>query len=83
MKRYKQGDYVYFLESNRLVRQAQVIKICGNRYMIQFLDTRGAIMVSEAKLYETQEQAESKIPKRQTSIYETEVNTGYQMPELH
>ena len=51
--------------------------------MIQFLDTRGAIMVSEAKLYETQEQAESKIPKRQTSIYETEVNTGYQMPELH
>ena len=82
MKRYKQGDYVYFLESNRLVRQAQVIKVCGNRYMIQFLDTKGAIMASEARLYETQEQAESKIPKRHNNVYE-EVNTGYQMPELH
>ena len=82
MKRYKQGDYVYFLESNRIVRQAQVIKVCGNRYMIQFLDTRGAILVSESKLYETQELAESKISKRHSSI-ETEVNTGYQMPDLH
>lgn len=84
MKRYKQGEHAYFLESNRIVKRVQILKVCGTRYMIQFIDSHGAIMVNASKLYETQEEAEFHIPKRQEDeSYKTGNTTGYKAPELH
>lgn len=73
--KYKVGDTVYLIESNRLIRGCTVKKVSGNLYVVRFANG-GGIQVKEHRLFATQEEAESTLPvkevarKRYRSPYE-------------
>lgn len=56
--RYKVGDTVYLIESNRLIRECTVKRVSGNLYVVRFANG-GGIQVKEHRLFATQEEAES------------------------
>ena len=53
------GDTCYILENNMNVRAAKVISKQGKFYIIQLVGSCGAIRLSESRLFETEEEAES------------------------
>lgn len=65
MSRFKAGETVYILESNRIVKQVKIMKCSGGIYLIRF-DTGGGIQVKEHRLYATVEEAEAAIPGKKT-----------------
>ena len=60
MKRFNEGDTVYFIASSIFVRKAKVVRNAGGFCTIRFSDgncgTSGT-RVRESKLYRTQEEA--------------------------
>ena len=60
MGKYKPGDKVYILESNRTVREAEVIS-AGFFYTVKFMSYNGmaAVRLRESRLYSTKEEAEA------------------------
>lgn len=56
--KYKVGDTVYLIESNRLIRECTVKRVSGNLYVVRFANG-GGIQVKEHRLFATQEEAES------------------------
>lgn len=52
----KTHQKVYIIESNRTVRQVEIIKLVGNFAVVKF-ENGGGIQVSTKRLYETEEMA--------------------------
>ena len=57
----KTHQKVYIIESNRTVRQVEIIKLVGNFAVVKF-ENGGGIQVSTKRLYETEEMALKVIP---------------------
>ena len=57
---FKLGDTVFFIESNRFIREATVMKKSGDFYTLRFADG-GGIRLRENRLYATRQEAEEKI----------------------
>lgn len=58
MAKFKAGDAVFIIESNRIIREASVLKFGGGFYTIRFADSGGGIKVRENRLYATKEDAQ-------------------------
>ena len=57
----KTHQIVYMVESNRIVRPVEIIKLVGNFAIVKF-ENGGGIQVSTKRLYETEEIALEVIP---------------------
>lgn len=60
---YKPGDTVFFIESNRFIREATVMKKSGDFYTLRFADG-GGIRLRENRLFATRQEAAEKILPR-------------------
>ena len=65
--KYNVGDTVYFVESQRIIRAAKIIKCGGGFYTMKFVDADGSggIRLRENRLFGTKEKAEKSIQKVQ------------------
>ena len=61
--KYIVGDTVYFVESQRIIRAAKIIKCGGGFYTMKFVDGAGGIRLRENRLFSTKEEAEKSISK--------------------
>ena len=61
--KFKAGDTVFIVESNRFIREAKVRSCTGGIYLIKFKDNGGGIKLKEHRLFATKEEAEASIPK--------------------
>ncbi|MCH5260774.1 MAG: hypothetical protein J1F18_13510 [Lachnospiraceae bacterium] len=61
--KYNIGDTVYFVESQRIIREVRVIKCGGGFYTMKFVDGSGGIRLRENRLFSTKEEAEKSISK--------------------
>lgn len=57
----KQGEKVYMIESNRIVRPVTIVKLIGSTAIIRF-ENGGGTRITLNKLYETEAQAQAKMP---------------------
>ena len=57
----KAGDIAYLVESNRFVREVQIVRYSGGLYLVRFSDSGGGIQVRENRLFPTQELAKYSI----------------------
>lgn len=64
--KYKVGDTVFLIESNRLIRECTVKKVSGSLYVVRFANG-GGIQVKEHRLFATQEEAESNLPIKEAA----------------
>lgn len=68
MKQFNPGDIVYFIASNRIVKEARVIRNAGGFVTIKFDEGNcgpAGTRVRESKLYFTKEDAEAIVKKHQ------------------
>lgn len=72
---YETGDRVFIIESSRIIRGAAVVKRSGEFYTLRF-DDGGGIKLRGSRLYATEEEAQSAIPKSEIK----ERKTGYRSP---
>ena len=61
--KYKAGDTVFIVESNRFIREAEIRSCSGGMYLLKFKDTDGGIKLKEHRLFAAKEDAEASIPK--------------------
>lgn len=61
--KFKAGDTVYLIESNRIIREITIVKLAGGFYTIRFKDSGGGIKVRENRLYTSKEEAENVMAK--------------------
>ena len=61
--RFKPGDAVFIVESNRFIREAEVRSCSGGMYLVKFKDNGGGIKLKEHRLFASKEDAEASIPK--------------------
>ena len=59
----KVGDTAYIVESNRYVREVEIRRCAGVRFLGRFTDTGGGIQVKAHRLFATREEAEKSIEK--------------------
>ena len=64
--KFKAGDTVFIVESNRFIREAQIKSCAGGMYLLKFKDSDGGIKLKEHRLFATKEDAEASIPKTQS-----------------
>ena len=62
MERYQEGQIVYFIANNILVKRALILRKQGTRYVLSILDG-GGVCLPETRLYHTQEEAEDMISR--------------------
>ena len=55
---YETGTEVFFIESNRIIRKATVVRRNGDFYILRF-DGGGGIQLREGRIFSTREQAEA------------------------
>lgn len=58
---YETGTEVFFIESNRIIRKATVVRRSGDFYILRF-DEGGGIQLREGRIFPTREQAEATLP---------------------
>ena len=66
MKQFNLGDIVYFIASNRIVKEAKVIRNAGGFVTIKFDEGNcgpSGTRVRESKLYHIKEEAEAVVKK--------------------
>lgn len=63
LAKFKAGDTVFIVESNRFIPEAEVRSCIGGIYLIKFKDNGGGIKLKEHRLFATKEEAEANIPK--------------------
>ena len=63
MSKFKSGDTVFIVESNRFIRETEVKSCAGGMYLVKFKDNGGGIKLKEHRLFATKEDAEASIPK--------------------
>lgn len=71
MKQFNPGDIVYFIASNRIVKEAKVIRNAGGFVTIKFDEGNCGLSgtrVRESKLYHTKEEAEVIVKKHQDML---------------
>lgn len=71
MKQFNPGDIVYFIASNRIVKEAKVIRNAGGFVTIKFDEGNcgpSGTRVRESKLYHTKEEAEAVVKKYQDML---------------
>lgn len=61
--RYQVNDTVFFIESNQVVREAEVVTFAGGLYTIRFAHGRGGMKVRESRLFPTKQEAFAALPK--------------------
>lgn len=71
---YETGSEVFFIESNRIIRKATVVRRSVNFYILRF-DEGGGIQLREGRVFLTKEQAEAilseeKVQKKANSPYD-------------
>jgi len=54
----KAGDTAYLVESNRFVREVEILRCNGELYVVRFKDTGGGLQVKAHRLFLTSEEAE-------------------------
>lgn len=70
------GDTVFFVESNRRVRQVRVLSCTGGLYLIRFAEG-GGIRVKKHRLFATEEEAERSI--RRYKVLKKKVGGHYEL----
>ena len=71
MKQFNLGDIVYFIASNRIVKEAKVIRNAGGFVTIKFDEGNcgpSGTRVRESKLYRTKEEAEAVAKQHQNLL---------------
>lgn len=63
LNKYNVNDTVFFIESNRIVRKAEIVKFAGGLYTIRFAHGNGGIKVRESRLFATKQEAIAALPK--------------------
>lgn len=58
MNKFKVGTKAFIIESNKNIREVQVVKVTNGFYTVKFSDTDGAIRLKEFRLYESRKEAE-------------------------
>ena len=61
--KYNIGDTVYFVESQRIIREVKIVKCGGGFYTMKFVDGSGGIRLRENRLFDSREEAEKSIPR--------------------
>ncbi len=64
--KFKAGDTVFIVESNRFIREAEIRSYSGGMYLLKFKDNGGGIKLKEHRLFSSKEEAEASIPKKVT-----------------
>lgn len=64
--KYKAGDTAFIVESNCRVREVEIRSCSGGMYLVKFKDNGGGIRVKEHRIFATQEDAETSLPKKET-----------------
>lgn len=59
----KHGDTAFIIESNRLIREVEIIRYSGGLYLIRFKDSVGGIQIRKNRLFSTREGAEENMPQ--------------------
>lgn len=59
----KPGDAAFIIESNRIIREVEIVRNTGGFYLIRFKDSGGGIKVRENRLFPTREEAEENLPQ--------------------
>lgn len=59
----KPGDTAFIIESNRIIREVEIVRNTGGFYLIRFKDSGGGIKVRENRLFPTREEAEENLPQ--------------------
>lgn len=59
----KPGDTAFIIESNRIIREVEIVRNTGGFYLIRFRDSGGGIKVRENRLFPTREEAEENLPQ--------------------
>ncbi len=71
MKQFNPGEIAYFIASNRIVKEAKVIRNAGGFVTIKFDEGNcgpSGTRVRESKLYNTKEEAEAVIKQHQALL---------------
>lgn len=61
MAKYSVGTHVYIIQSGRYIREAVVVRYGSGFYTIRFTDSCGGTRLREDRLYESQEEAQTRI----------------------
>ncbi len=57
----KPGDTAFIIESNRIIREVEIVRCSGGMYLIRFKDSGGGIQVKKHRLFATKEDAEDSL----------------------
>ena len=71
LKQFNPGEIVYFIASNRIVKEAKVIRNAGGFVTIKFDEGNcgpSGTRVRESKLYHTKEEAEAVVKQHQALL---------------
>lgn len=71
MKQFNPGEIAYFIASNRIVKEAKVIRNAGGFVTIRFDEGNcgpSGTRVRESKLYRTKEEAEAVVKQHQALL---------------
>ena len=71
LKQFNPGEIVYFIASNRIVKEAKVIRNAGGFVTIKFDEGNcgpSGTRVRESKLYHTKEEAEAVVKQHQSLL---------------
>lgn len=61
---FNPGDTAFLVESNRIIREVNILKVGGGFYTIRFADSDGGIKIKGHRLFATKEDAEASLPKK-------------------
>lgn len=68
----KAGDTAYLVESNRFVREVEILRCNGELYVVRFKDTGGGLKVKAHRLFLTSEEAARSI--NQAPVHKVQKN---------
>lgn len=75
---YDKGSKAFIIESNRTVREVQVIAKSGSFYTVKFPMTGGGIKLRESRLFATEEEALAAVSAKVTA--KPEKKSGFRSP---
>ena len=58
---FQVDDTAWLVESNRFIRDVRIIRLTGSFYVVQFMDSGGAIQVRGTRLFATEEEAKKSV----------------------
>lgn len=64
---FESGATAYIIESNRIIREVNVVKRSGEFYIVKFLNGSGGIRIRASRLFASKDAAEDSIPRPETT----------------